>query len=107
MSAGSKAGLDGIELAAFEQQAKAGLGGFHGRLAELAALEQIDVLARDRREFILRIAAARPISAQQKAGRHQDDDECYHHPDHDHRVSDDVHELKILNSKSEIRNKFK
>ena len=52
LHAGPQAGLDGVDLAAFEQVAEAGLGRLDGRLAELAALEQVDVLPGDRRQLV-------------------------------------------------------
>ena len=52
LHAGAQAGLDGLDLAALQQIAEARLGRFDRRLAELAALEQVDVLPADRRQFV-------------------------------------------------------
>ena len=52
MHAGPQAGFDRRQLAALQQFAKAGFCRFHRRFVELAALEQVDVLARHRRKLI-------------------------------------------------------
>ena len=71
LHAGPQAGLDGLDLAALEQVAEAGLGRFDGGLAELAALEQVDVLPADRRQFVAWVLAPMQVPAEQEGRRHQ------------------------------------
>ena len=63
---GAQAGLDGADLAALQQIAEAGLGRLDGRLAELAALEEVDVLPADRRQFLAEKLATPPVADEQK-----------------------------------------
>ncbi len=67
LHAGAQAGLDGRHFAAFQQIAEARLGRFDGRLVELAALEQVDVLPADRRQFVVEILPAMQVPGQQEA----------------------------------------
>ena len=66
---GAQTGLDGGDLAAFQQIAEAGLGRLHRRLAELAALEQVDVLPADRRQLVAQQLPPSPVADQQKERR--------------------------------------
>ena len=74
--AGPQAGLDRGQLAALQEFAQLRLGGLQHRLVQLAALEQVDVLTGDGREFLAEGAAARGVPAEQERGgqrhRHQD-----------------------------------
>ena len=60
-----KALLDRVHLAALQQVAEARLGRLDGGLVELAALEQVDVLAADRRQFLAQLRLAVPPGQQQ------------------------------------------
>ena len=71
LHAGPQAGLDRGDLAAFQQVAEARLGRLDGRLVELAALEQVDVLAADRRELVAQVLAPLQVPAQQERRRQQ------------------------------------
>jgi hypothetical protein len=64
-------GFDGLPFAPFEQMTHAGLGGFHGCFAELSALEEIDVLSRDRGKLLAVVLAAVQMASQEEGCRQE------------------------------------
>jgi hypothetical protein len=94
----AQAGLDGRQLAALQQVAEAGLGRVEQRLAELPALEQVDVLPRDGGQFL---PAGRPpveVPPQQEGGRRQHRHD--HRHDHDRYQVHGVHPSVISDQRS-------
>ncbi len=72
MRARSQAGLDGVQLPAFQQFPEAVLGGFHRRLTELAALEEVDVLPAHGRQLLTALLLPAQVPPEEEGRRHQD-----------------------------------
>jgi hypothetical protein len=75
LSSGTKAGFHFLHVAAFQEFAEARLGGFDGGLVEFAALEKIDVLACDRRQFLAQHVPPIHVPAQQECRSEQNGEE--------------------------------